>query len=170
MKITLNIKLGLAAGTLNCAAWYAFYRLFSPYSFDVDRYRYFVTLLLLLIGIFTSVYYDRIGRNGFIDFKDAVKTGILYTLVLGSMLAIFNAVYYKFIATDAVDYFVSEARKAMTEQKLSESDITKNLEVVNSYFGSMRMMMSTVIMGVLLSLLTGAIFRKKDPNAVESSQ
>jgi hypothetical protein len=120
--------------------------------------------LLLLTGIFISVFMARRSGNGYIDFKPAVKCGILYTIVLALILGLFNYLYYAFIAPDVIDFFLSEAKKAMTEQKMSDEDIAKSLEVVKSYFGSFRMIMSTIIMGVILSLLAGAVFRRKDPS------
>lgn len=161
MKIGLNVKLGIVAGIINCAAWYAFAKSLGYYSINIEQYRYYVTLLLLFSGIFLSVYFTRKSTAGFIDFKDAVKCGILYTLVLASILALFNYIYYKYIATDAIDYFLGDARKLMEADKLKEADILKYLETLQSYFGFFRMFMSTLLLGIIISLLFGAILRKK---------
>lgn len=163
MKITLNVKLGIVAGIINCIAWYAFAKSLGYYSMNIEQYRYYVTLLLLFSGIFISVYFDRKNNGGFIDFKDAVKSGILYTIVLGLILAVFNYIYYQFIATDSIEYFLGDARKLMEKDKLKEEDILKTLETIKSYFGFFRMFMSTLIMGVLISLLAGAVLRRKSP-------
>lgn len=163
MKIALNIKLGIAAGIINCIAWYAFAKSLGFYSLNIEQYRYYVTLLLLFSGIFISVYFERKKNTGFLDFKDALKSGILYTITLALILAIFNYFYYKFIATDAIEYFLSDAKRLMTAGKINEGDMKKNLEVIASYFGSFRMFMSTLIMGILISLLAGAVLRKKKP-------
>lgn len=163
MKVTLNVKLALIAGVINCIIWYLAARSLNYYSFDIDRYRYYATLLLLLVGIFISIYFARKSNGGYIDFKPAMKTGFLYTVILALVLAIFNYLYYSFIAPDVVDFFAAEAKKAMTEQKLPEADIAKNLELVRSYFGSFRMFMSTMIMGVLLCILGAAVLRRKNP-------
>ncbi len=162
MKFSLNIKLGIIAGVINCIAWYAFSKSLGCYELKVDQYRYYVTLLVLLFGIFISVYMERKNQNGFIQFKEALKTGFVYTLVVAVFLGAFNYIYYKFIAVDAVDYFLNQAQKTMKEGKVSDEDILKNLEVIRSYFGSFRMLMSTVIMGLILSLLSSAILRKKN--------
>ena len=148
---------------MNCVAWFGIAKAFGYYTIAVDQYRYFVTLILLCLGICVSVYYERKTAGGFIEFKTAMKTGFLYTLILGFFLAVFNFIYYKFIAVDAIDYFLNEARRTMEEGKVKPEDIDKNIEVLKSYFGPFRMMMSTVIMGIILSLLSAAIFRKKNP-------
>ena len=164
MKITLNIKLGIAAGIINCVVWYLIAKSLGYYSFTIEQYRYFATLILLLFGITISIYFERKNKNGFIEFKDAVKSGIVYSLVLCVILAIFNYIYYKYMVPDAVEYFASEVKKTMVAAKAKEEDITKNLETVKSYFGSFRMFMSTLILGILLSLIAGAILRKKNPH------
>jgi len=169
MKISLNIKLGIVAGLINCIAWYFIAKSLGYYSFAIEQYRYYITLFLLLFGISISIYFERKNRGGFIEFKDAAKSGILYTIALAFILGLFNYIYYKLLIPDAVDYFVSEARKSMVEGKVKEEDITKSLEMVVSYFGSFRMFMSTLIIGVILSLITGAIFRKKNPHPINEN-
>ncbi len=161
MKIGLNIKLGILAGVINCAAWYGFAKSLGYYSINIEQYRYYVTLLLLLFGIFASVFFTRKSAAGFIDFKVAVKCGIIYAITLALSLAIFNYFYYKYIAVDAVDYFLADARKLMETDKVKEEDIAKYLETLKSYFGFFRMFMSTLLMGVIISLLSGAVLRKK---------
>jgi hypothetical protein len=169
MKIGINIKFGIAAGLINCIAWYMIARSQNYYSFNVEQYRYYVTLLLLLIGIPASVYFERRSSNGFIEFKNALKCGVLYSIVLALIIAIFNYVYYKFIVPDAIEYFVSEAKKSMAENKVKAEDIPKNIELVISYFGSFRMFMSTLIIGLLMSLGASAILRRKDPQAFQAN-
>jgi len=68
------------------------------------------------------------------------------------------------MAVDAIDYFIGEARKLMEAEKLKEKEILAYLDTLKSYFGSFRMFMSTLIMGVIISLLFGAILRKKKSN------
>ncbi len=89
--------------------------------------------------------------------------------MLSLILAFFNYVYYKFIIPDAVDYFLSEARKSMIEGKVKEEGIVKSLEVIKSYFGSFRMFMSTLILGLIISLIAGGILRKKNPSTIFSA-
>ncbi|MCE9538345.1 MAG: DUF4199 domain-containing protein [Bacteroidetes bacterium] len=163
MKINLGIKLGIGAGIINSIAWYVIANSLGYYSFAVEQYRYYATLLLLLFGITISIYLERKNKGGFIDFKAAAKCGVLFSVALSLILAAFSYIYYKFIIPDAVDYFVSEARKSMIEGKMTEENITKSLETVISYFGFFRMFMSTLILGVILSLIAGGLLRKKNP-------
>ncbi len=169
MKIGINVKLAIAAGLINCIAWYIIARSLNYYSFNVEQYRYYVTLLLLLIGIPVSIFYERKHNNGFIEFKDALKCGVLYSIVLSFSIALFSYTYYKFIVPDAISFFVSEAKKSMIESKVKEGDIPKNIELVISYFGSFRVFMSTLIIGLLMSLAASAILRKKNLQAFHAN-
>ena len=171
MKISLSVKFGIVAGLINCAAWYMIAQSFNFYSFKVEHYRYYTTLVLLLIGIPLSIYFERKKNNGFIEFRDALKAGVLYSLLLSILIAIFNYIYYKFLVPDAIDFFVSEAKKSMAlaEVKVKEEDIPKNVELVISYFSSFRVLMSTFMIGLLMSLGASAIFRKKNPQAFQEN-
>ena len=112
MKITLNIKLGIAAGVINCIAWYAFAKALGYYSQDVYLYKFLVTLFLLIVGIFASIYFERKKEGGLIEFKNALKSGVLFALIFATILSIYSHVYHEVIAVDVIDYFVSEERKA----------------------------------------------------------
>ncbi|MFL5763356.1 MAG: DUF4199 domain-containing protein [Bacteroidia bacterium] len=166
MKITMNVKMGLAAGLIICGAWFSFYKSMGPYSWNIDMYRYFITLLSLLLGIFISVILERRSRGGFIEFKDALKCGVLYTIVVTIIICLFNSLYYHVIAVDAIDFFVADQKKQMIIAKLEEADMNRNLEYVRSYFGSFRLFGTTVFQGIIISLLAAAILRRKDPGTV----
>jgi multisubunit Na+/H+ antiporter MnhB subunit len=162
LKISFNIKAALAAGILNCIAWYIIGKQLGFYTIAVDQYRYFVTIFLLAIGAFVCVYNERKLNDGYIDFKPALKTGVLYATVMAIILAVFNYIYYNVMVPDFVQFFISESKKAMQQANLSDDQIGKNLEVMHSYFGSFRMLMSTLLLGVIFSLLAAAVFRKKN--------
>jgi hypothetical protein len=162
MKVGMNVKLAIVAGILNCIIWYFAARSVN-FTIEAENYRYIATLVLLLLGVFLSVYFERKENGGFLEFKQGLKAGLLYAIVLGAILGIFNYFYYSMIAPDVIPLFKSEQKKLMIAQKLSENDILKNLEVVDNYFGSFRMAMSTVIIGLILSLIAAATFRRKNP-------
>jgi hypothetical protein len=47
------------------------------YEIDVYKYRNYVTLGVLITGIFLAVFLAKRKADGFIEFKDTVKTGLL---------------------------------------------------------------------------------------------
>lgn len=166
MKIAINIKLGILAGVINCAAWYAFAKSMGFYAVEVYIYRNYVTLAVLIIGIFLSVFLTRRSKKGFLEFKEALKTGVLYSLMLAIILAVFNYMYYKFITPDTIDYFISEARNSDFAKNLSTAELSKFLAEERSNFSSFKLIPPIIFFGIISSLIAGAIFQRKNPNAI----
>lgn len=164
MKSSLNVVFGIGAGVINCIAWYLFSRSLPDYEVAmVDNYRFIVTLVLLLIGIFLSVFLTRKQRDGFLEFKQAFNTGALYTIILALILAVFNYLYYKFIMPDAVAVFISEAKKQLPPGAVKPEEMPAFEERLQKYLSVSKMFGTTLIYGILFSLLIGAIFQKKPP-------
>ncbi len=164
MKIGINVKLGIAGGIINCAVWYFVAKSLGFYSLDIYSYKFYTTLLLLFFGIFTSIYFERKSSQGFIDFKQALKTGILYGLILSLTLFVFTFLYHKYIVPDAVEFFASEERKAWLAHDRTLEDVNKYLvEYYIPTFGAFHTLMTSVVWGILISLLASAIFRRKNP-------
>jgi hypothetical protein len=165
MKSSLHVKFGIGAALINCIAWYTFSKSLTYYEVAaIDKYRLLTTIGLLLIGIPLSIFFNRKENNGFLEFKGGFKTGMLYTLLLASVLAVFNYLYYKFIAPDAIDYYVADAKNQILSQKIKPEDLPKFEEAVRNYFSSFKMFMSTVLMGLVVSLATAGILQRKGPS------
>ena len=168
MKISLNIKLGFAAGIINCIAWYIIAMRMGSDAVSVpfiDMYTSFTTYILLIIGISICIYQYRKNNSGYIEFKAALKTGILYTLIIALCLAIFNFIYYAYLAPDAVSSYLDfiKGDALNHDSKIKQEDLLVYLERLKGHFGSFRIFMSTLIVGVILSLIASAILRKKKP-------
>jgi uncharacterized membrane protein YeaQ/YmgE (transglycosylase-associated protein family) len=133
------------------------------YSSRVEFSCQLAIIFTLLVGVFASVYLERRSNGGFLEFRQGVKAGFLFSIILGIIAGTFSLIYYKVLAPDVIEYIMSEEKKGMIAHKLSETDIAKNLEVIESYFGFFRICMSTIFVGVLFSLLASAVFRKKNP-------
>ncbi|CAN5414046.1 hypothetical protein BH10BAC1_BH10BAC1_04460 [soil metagenome] len=169
MKIGINIKLGILAGLINCLAWYGFAKKLGFYTIDVYVYRNYVTLAVLIIGVFACVFLTKKSQNGFLDFKDGLKTGIVYSLTLAIIISIFNYVYYTYITPDTIEYFLTEAKKSDFAKTLSASDLPKFLATEKGNFSSFKLIPPIIFFGLISSLLAGAAFRKKDPSIFEEN-
>jgi hypothetical protein len=165
MKIGFNIKLAVIAGIVNCLAWLGYSKTMGYYSLNIYNYRFFTTILLVIIGVFVSIYFERKAQGGFIQFKIALKTGVVYSLVLGVILSLFNFIYHKLIVPDAIEFFVSEERKAWLAHGKTLEDVNKYLvEYYIPTFGPFHILMTTIMWGIMFSLFASAIFRKKNPH------
>lgn len=165
-KIPSSIIIGIIAGLLVSIAWFALSKSLGYYSVNLFIYVYFLKLLFILFGVLVSVYLMKRKNGGFMEFKTALQTGMLYCLALAVVLAIFNAFYYKFIAPDTIDFFLAEAKKyAETTAKLTGEELEKFLDAEKGRFGSFAVIPPILFWGLIMSLIAGLLFRKKDPNA-----
>ncbi|MEO6902257.1 MAG: DUF4199 domain-containing protein [Bacteroidia bacterium] len=163
MNDSLKIKLGITAGIINCIAWYFISKSLTYYEVaTIDKYRAIITMALLVLGIVLVILFQRKGNRGFLEFKQAFKSGVLYTLFLALILAIFSYLYYKYIAPDAIAFYLSEAKKQVTET-IKPEDVLNFEKNVKDFFSPFKMFMSTIIFGIIISLLVAAIFQKKNP-------
>jgi len=164
MKISATTKLSVVFGIMSCLAWYLLAKSLGFYSVSVYLYRFFFILGFLLIGIFVSVFLEKRKNNGFIEFKQALKVGMLYAIVFAVVVAIFNYFYHAFITPDTIDYFLSEAKKAAIAHHVKELEIPDILESEKKTFSSFRLVPPILFWGLIASLLAGAVLQKNDPN------
>ena len=82
MKIGINVKLGVIAGLIICIAWYAFAKSLGFYAVEVYIYRNYVSLAVLILGIFLTVFLTRKSKNGFLEFSQGLRAGVVYSLVI----------------------------------------------------------------------------------------
>ncbi len=170
MRIILPIKLALAAGIINCIAWFGVAKSLGYYSLNIGQYRYFITLFLLVLGVLISIYYERKKQSGFIEYKEAVKSGVIFSLVLAIIISVFNYVYYKFIRSDVIDFFVSEEKKAWLANNRTLEETNKYIiEYYIPSYGFFHILMTTLFLGIIISLVSGALFRKKNPHSFSTN-
>lgn len=164
MKLPISVTLGLIAGLIVSAAWYIIAKSLGFYSVNVYIYVYFVKLALILIGVLLSVYLVKRRNKGFLEFKSALQTGMIYCLVFAVIIALFNYVYYTFITPDTVDFFVSEAKRyGETTLKLQGESLQKLMDSEKARLGSFTVIPPILFWGLVISLLAGLIFQKKNP-------
>lgn len=163
MKLHISIILGLIAGLIFSLSWYLMARSIGFYSVDVYIYIYFVKLGLILIGVFLSVILIKRKNGGFLEFKSALQTGMIYAVVFAVVVALFNFIYYRYISPDTLDFFVAEARKhGETVLKLKDADLTKFMDAERTRLDSFTVIILPILFwGLILSLLAGAILQKK---------
>ncbi len=169
MKIGLSIKLGLLLGLLNCLLWYILAVTKGFYVIEVYVYRNYITLATLVIGVILSVFFLKRKNLGLLDFKEAIKTGLLYTFIFAIVLAIFNYIYYNYISPDTIDYFLSEAKNKLIENKVKPQDIPFYLNSERNNFSSFKLLPPVLFFGLISSLITGALMRKSDPHTLKEN-
>lgn len=122
----------------------------------------------LLVGILLTTIISKRKNEGFIDFKEVLRTGMLFSLILAIILAFFNYVYHEFIAQDTIDFFISEAKKYCDFKKFTPEETQKYIDFQKSSFSSFRLLPPTLFGGLIVSLLTGALLQKSNPKSTEN--
>ena len=163
MKLPISVTAGVLAGIIFSATWYAMARSMGFYEVNVYVYRNYLTFLLIFLGVLSSILIVKRNNKGFLEFKEALKTGMLFSLVFAIIIAIFNYTYYAFITPDTIDYFLSEAKNQMTADKIKPEDFPRYLDSIRANYGSLRLIPPILFWGLVLSLIAGAILKKKDP-------
>lgn len=164
MKLPTSVILGLIGGIILCLAWYLTANAIGFYEVNVFIYVYIFKLVLILIGTFLSAYLLKRKNKGFLEFKSALQTGMMYCLVFAVVIAIFNYFYYKFITPDTIDFYLAEAKRyAETTAKLTGEELTKFLDAERGRFGSFTLVPPILFWGLIMSLISGLIFQKKNP-------
>lgn len=164
MKLPISVLSGFIAGLLFAATWYIMARTMGFYSINVYVYVNILIIGLILLGVLTSVFIEKRRNKGFMEFKTALRTGMLYCLVFAILVSIFNYIYYTFITPDTIDYFVADAKRyAETVAKIKPEELSKYLDAERARFGSFKLVPPILFWGLIVSLISGVIFQKKNP-------
>lgn len=126
----------------------------------------YLSYLILLLGIVlgTKAYRDEF-RGGFIPYGTALGFGVLTVFFAAVITAVYTYLFYTVLAPDALMQV-----KAMTERSImevnpqvSDQELDLALRFVSPGFMAVMSVFSYVFFGFLLSLITSAFLKKKDP-------
>lgn len=118
----------------------------------------FIAFLLLT----QKEYKDQLG--GYIKFGDAFSAGFRFALFSGILLAVFIYIYLTFLSPEVLTKTMELQRDKMAEQGLSNEQIDKGIDIGKKYgaiFGAVGAAIAYAIMGVIISLIGAAIFKKE---------
>lgn len=167
MKGKISIIAALICAIIFSVTWYLMARSMGFYEISVYRWRNIMTYALVVIGVFFSVLLTRRSNDGrLLEFKEALKAGMLFALVFAALVAFFNYCYYTLITPDTIDYFISEAKKELLLNKtVKPADIPKILDSERANFGSFRLIPPILFQALIVSLLSGLLLQKKPPHS-----
>jgi F0F1-type ATP synthase assembly protein I len=129
----------------------------------------YVSIVLALLFIYFAVkHYRDTVNNGLVSFGKALLIGVLVSLLAGLTFGIINYVYVEVInpefMTEYYDYMVEKARTSMTAEefqiKLQAMEAEKAL-FSNSIISSLVMSATVLIIGFIISLISGLILQRK---------
>jgi hypothetical protein len=106
----------------------------------------------------------RTKLSGFITYGQGFVEGLLYGVFTGIMMAIFIYVYYAILYPQAIDQIVTAAHDKMVAQGTPSDQMDTALDMTRKYgavFASVGVLFITPIVGIVISLITAAIFKKE---------
>jgi hypothetical protein len=164
MKSSITIKSALIVGIINCIVWYAVARQMGFYSDKYYLYRLLIMYIFILIAIPLTIFLNKKDNNGFIEFKEALKMGMLFSVIFVIVMAVFNYIYHTIITPDTVSFFCSDARKYAIANHKTPNEIIQAVEGQKNSLSSFRLVPPALFCGLIASLLAGAILQKNNPN------
>ncbi len=128
----------------------------------------FVTFLVLAGGMVLAMRYFKDNNYGFMSFGQGMGIGVVLSLVVGALSAIFSYVYMNIIDPDVVVRMMDKARTDMEAGgNLSDEQIDQGMAMAGKFMNGPIMMafvlLGSVLMGALLALVVSAILKKAKP-------
>lgn len=128
-----------------------------------------IGILLIIILIVYPIRIFKNSNNGYLKLSHALKIGLGVSLIAAILSAIYIYVFANFIETEFVNNLLAIEIDKLKDRGLNGSDAKKSIEMMQKFM--MPMMITGVIimnlfLGFLVSLFTGLILRKEDPNLI----
>jgi hypothetical protein len=165
MKISL--KYPLLAAFFVIAVRLIVYLTHSQFS-PMGRYSGILALALLSIPLGLAIKEKRDKElGGFISLKQVMKTGLFVSVLASLMVALFNAIYFKFMDHEILAYWLIESKKSLHELKASEEDIKKAHDYLTDFYSPFSQAMGGLTgvlgVGVVLSFILATFLMKNPP-------
>ena len=128
--------------------------------FGIDNLDYKTNEILGYVSIFLSLSFIFFGikhyrdkeNNGVLTFAEAIKIGILISLLVAVGIAIADFIYTKFIDPDFFDKFQQQLKNQGKEDEIME---------ITSTTAALFMLVLVTIIGFIFSLISGIILQRK---------
>lgn len=121
---------------------------------------------ILLAGIMiATVAYRNEHRGGFINYGTALGFGTLTIFFASLITAIFTFIFYKFLAPDALAQVkaAAEVQILETNPNIGDQELDLAMRFVSPVLMSITTVFSYTFLGFVISLITSAVLKKKDP-------
>lgn len=139
------------------------------FALDVDKSSWvnYLSILVLIGGIVmgTIHYRDKINF-GQITYGKAFLTGLIISIVVGIITAIYLYIHYSFIDVNGLEEMAAMAEQQMLDMGLSDEMVDQQMEFSNKFMQmpllNIMSLLSMIGWGAIISLITAAVLKKKD--------
>ena len=125
------------------------------------RYLSYIPFIAFLC-LSQTEYRDKL--SGFMTYGQGFVEGLLYGVFCGIMMAIFIYIYYGILYPQGLDQIIAAQHDKMVAQGLSSDQIDTAAEMTKKYgaiFAAVAILFIIPIIGIVISLITAAIFKKE---------
>lgn len=161
--VNMSLKFGMIGGLVMIIASLVFY------LFDM-RESWLINSLGTLVILFVSVYLAQVNHRdqelgGYMKYGRSFGVGILTSLFIGILSAIFTIILIKFIDPGMIEQQLEVQRQAMIEQGLSDEEIEQGMNFTRRFSSNpfvlfFATVFGTMIWGLIISLVSAAFTRK----------
>ena len=161
----IEIKYGLFSAFVLFVWMIIEYTLLMPSLHDLGQYIGIVSAIIPIMGIYFGIKERRDKVNfGYISFKDAFRTGIVITFIIGVMIVVFTYIYYEYINPDFVNILSTETEKTLIQNNASRDDINAALEIVRYQYSFsvqiIQQLLFVFVGGTIISIILAFLLKK----------
>jgi hypothetical protein len=114
----------------------------------------------------------KVQLGGFMSYGQGFVAGLLYAVFAGLLIGVFLYIYFSFLDHHAFEKILSAQRDAMQAKTNDSAVVDKTMHFMDNYgiiITALGTMISTPIMGAIVSLIGAAII-KKEPTLADIEQ
>jgi hypothetical protein len=169
-----SIKFGLYTGillgvwTISCfsiVSWLNHSMNLSIPARKIRAYSGLFSIVILVVGVYLAIKEAKRSNGNQIRYAEAVKTGVIVSVITGVVVAFFSYLYCTVINPGYADHMVKEAEQAMVAAHDTTEKISQQLTKVKQEFStSSQVIMALagqIIVGSICSLIIGIFVRSK---------
>lgn len=165
-----KIKYGLILGGIMIAIPLIYFALGLEKNDAVQKVSGYLNMVIAATVIYLGIKEQRNQfGNGFISFGTGFSTGMVISVIGSAMSAVFTYFYFTIINPGMVTYIQMKQEEEMINRGMSEADVANMADKLAFWMTpSMMTAMAFLVMillGLVISLICGAILKKEDPSA-----
>jgi len=126
----------------------------------------FLSLVILAVGVYYGIKSKRDNEHfGYIDYSDALWSGLVISLWVGTITGIFSYFYSKYINPDLANAIIKERQELMFKMNINPEKIAKRILWLKKEYSPKGQMISSfgasVILGFAFSLIFSVFLHRK---------
>lgn len=122
-----------------------------------------IAMLVTFIYLAQKSHRDN-DLGGYMKFGRAIGVGMLTVLFMAIVGAVYNFIFFEFIDSSILEESLREAENKMLERGMSDDDIDQAMNItkifVNPVFFAATALFFSGVLGLIVSLITGAITKR----------